>query len=344
MGSSTGRRIVLPLTNKSGGGVIAGDVVIIDTGNDEAFTTTTSANHTGGVGIAQETIASNGVGRVLIGGYAALVNVTASVTRGYYGATSTTVKQAAAAASRGAGSFCQFLTGGATPTARVFAPDLAAAAGNVASDAIWDAAGDTVVGTGADTAGRLAKGVAGGVYAMGNGAVIWNAGTSFPASKATGDRYWRTDLGLEFYWDGTRWVTTHLYREGPNVVIGGSNVGAGYATATGLMNAFWSGWSPDYDIWIVALYLTYYNVGTNNGSNYWTYQLTKYDSAFSATSIVTANTSADAGGTLYGKKIAVGAAVANATYPILGFDLSVKTLSPGGIRTTVELAYRLIGV
>src|SRR3954463_1026218 len=102
MASTSGRRIVVPLTNKSGGGVIAGDVVIIDTSNDSAFTTTTSAAFTGGVGVAQETIANNATGRVLIAGYAALVNVSASVTRGQYGTTHTVAKQAVGTASRGA--------------------------------------------------------------------------------------------------------------------------------------------------------------------------------------------------------------------------------------------------
>jgi hypothetical protein len=120
-----GRQTVLPLTNKSGGGVIAGDVVIGDTSNNDAFTTTTSAAFTGIVGIAQETIASNASGRVLVGGYAALVNVNASVTRGHYGATHTVAKQAAdAGASRTAGTFVQFLTGGTTPDGLVFNPDL----------------------------------------------------------------------------------------------------------------------------------------------------------------------------------------------------------------------------
>jgi hypothetical protein len=115
-----GRQVVVPLTNKSGGGVIAGDVVIIDTTNNDAFTTTTSASFTGVVGIAQETIASNATGRVLMSGYAALVNVPASVTRGHYIFTHTVAKQATGAASRAAGAFGQFLTGGTTPDAHLF--------------------------------------------------------------------------------------------------------------------------------------------------------------------------------------------------------------------------------
>jgi len=83
------------------------------------------------------------------------------------------------------------------------------AAGSVATDTIWDAAGDTVVGTGANTAARLAIGAAGGALSRVNGAVAWNSGTSFPAA-ATGDRYWRTDLGMEFFYDGTQWRSTHV--------------------------------------------------------------------------------------------------------------------------------------
>jgi len=85
-----------------------------------------------------------------------------------------------------------------------------AGTGSVATDAIWDAAGDLAVGSGADTATKLAKGSAGAVLAMGNGSLIWNAGTSFPGSKATNDRYFRTDIGEEYYWDGTRWASLEV--------------------------------------------------------------------------------------------------------------------------------------
>lgn len=117
MASTRGRQVVIPMTNKSGGSVAAGDVVIIDTGNDAAFTTTTSARSEVSLGVAQETIANNAVGRVLVEGYAALINVPASVTRGHYIETHTVAKQATGNSTRRSGSFGQFLTGGTTPTA-----------------------------------------------------------------------------------------------------------------------------------------------------------------------------------------------------------------------------------
>lgn len=109
--------VILTLTNKSGGSVAAGDVVVIDTSNNTAFTTTTTGQAEVSVGIAQATIASNASGAVLVAGFAALVNVPASVTRGHYVETHTVVKQATGSATRRAGSFGQFLTGGTTPTA-----------------------------------------------------------------------------------------------------------------------------------------------------------------------------------------------------------------------------------
>jgi hypothetical protein len=117
MPNTYGRQVVEALTNKSGGAVAAGDVVIIDTSNDGAFTTTTTARSEVTIGIVQEAIASNATGRVLLSGYAALVNVPASVTRGHFVETHTVAKQATGSSTRRSGSFGQFRTGGTTPTA-----------------------------------------------------------------------------------------------------------------------------------------------------------------------------------------------------------------------------------
>jgi hypothetical protein len=47
------------------------------------------------------------------------------------------------------------------------------AGGSVATDAIWDAAGDLAVGTGADTAAKLTKGAAGAALVSGASTVSW---------------------------------------------------------------------------------------------------------------------------------------------------------------------------
>lgn len=165
MPSIFGRGVIDVVTNKSGGSLAKGDVVIVDTANDHAVTTTTTGSSTATIGVVVEEngIANNATGRVQFGGYVALVNVNASVTRGHYGVTHTVAKQAASGgASRVVGAFCQFLTGGTTPTAWLFVqPDGSSAAGNVATDAIWDAKGDLAAGTGANTAAKVTVGANG---------------------------------------------------------------------------------------------------------------------------------------------------------------------------------------
>lgn len=159
MANIYGRQVVLPLTNKSGGSVIAGDVVIIDTTTNDSFTTTTSAASILALGVAAETIASNAVGRIIVEGYAPLVNVSASVTRGNYGTTHTVAKQAVESASRVAGTFLKFLKTSATPSALVYPVDLAGAALTNPMNAI----GDIIQGTTAGAPARLAAPAAGKV-------------------------------------------------------------------------------------------------------------------------------------------------------------------------------------
>lgn len=170
MASLSGRRVVVLLTNKSGGAVVAGDVVIMDSSNNEAFTTTTTLSTTITVGIAQETIANNAIGRVLISGYAALINVNASVTRLNYGATYSVAKQATDVGARAPGTFVQFLKSGTTPSGIVFPTDL----GGTALTNPMSAIGDLIQGTTAGAPARLA--------AVAAGKVLVSAGVTTPVA------------------------------------------------------------------------------------------------------------------------------------------------------------------
>ena len=72
----------------------------------------------------------------------------------------------------------------------------------VATDAIWDTAGDIAVATGADAAAKLAIGNAGGAVRRINATVQWDSRTSSP-TVASGDRWWRSDHAQDYYYDGT---------------------------------------------------------------------------------------------------------------------------------------------
>lgn len=170
-----GRAVDVPMTNKSGGQVIAGDVVIYDSTTNDSFTTTTSAASLLAAGVAQETIASNGVGRIRTYGYCALVLTSGSVTRLDYGATHTVAKQAAdVGASRAAGTFLIFLSSGATPDAIVYPVDLAGAALTNPMSGI----GDLIRGGASGAPTRLAPSAAGKILTDGGAGVTpaWGQG------------------------------------------------------------------------------------------------------------------------------------------------------------------------
>lgn len=99
------------LTNKSGGQVIAGDVVVADTTTAESFKTSTTLGDTTVIGVAAETIAADASGVVLYGGIQDVL-ITGSATLGQFLRQSTTAKKAEATAAKGAGSFGLVLEAG----------------------------------------------------------------------------------------------------------------------------------------------------------------------------------------------------------------------------------------
>lgn len=200
---------------------------------------------------------------------------------------------------------------------------------------IFDAAGDLIVASAADTAARLAIGAAGGAVSRINGAVAWNSGTSNPGSAAAGDRYWRTDLGQEIYFDGTRWVTTTLYRE-PFGIANGMN-GITAETSIGRM----APWATTFDLWLDALYTTTYVATTNNGTNFWGLVIQKAAADDTKTTIASFNTSADTVNNWTQRRTAIGASYVAASFREIDLH-ATPTLSPGAMFWAAAVSYRLI--
>lgn len=96
---------VKKLTNRSGAQRVAGDVVIIDTSNDDSFTTTITAGNVLVLGVVLETVANLATGRIATGGYVGSVKVTGATIRGDYLQTSTTVLKAASSTTFAKGVF-----------------------------------------------------------------------------------------------------------------------------------------------------------------------------------------------------------------------------------------------
>jgi hypothetical protein len=160
-----------------------------------------------------------------------------------------------------------------------------------------------------------------------NAGVAWNSGTSFPGSKATGDRYWRTDLALEFYWDGTRWVTTTLY----SLPFGYPAAPLSPASASTTVRM--GDPHPTLDAWLVDFWAWTYVVTTNDASKYWTLVMSNQTGP---PTLSTISNAADAGiqeSTSLNQVLTAGS----------GIYLAItKVSTPGNIHATPMFSYRLI--
>lgn len=161
------------------------------------------------------------------------------------------------------------------------------------------------------------------------------SGSSFPGSPSSGQFFYHTTRRLEYVYDGTRWLTTQLFTESGDAVLGTSTdptVQGNWVAQTGV----------DGGIYVVEFRFSVYVSTTNNGSNYWIITPGYFNSAFSLTGLGTAqNTSADTVNTFVEKIITVNAVLS--TNARMVQSRLTKNGSPGGIYTAVQYCYRRIG-
>jgi hypothetical protein len=161
-----------------------------------------------------------------------------------------------------------------------------------------------------------------------------DSGTSFPGSPSTNDLFFRTDRGLIYYYDGTRWLTVTLYTqtiESQRVVTPLSS-GNFFETAV---------WTEDYDQYIVDFRATVYVLTTNTGSAYWTLNLNSLDGGAAATLLVSVNTSAISANAWTRLKGTVNALLGTGKD---GIEAEFTTTgSPGTLYVSSMVTYRLVG-
>ena len=155
------RTTVALLTNKSGGALVYGDVVVLDNTNAKGFTTTTtSALSTRGIGVILEPngIANNATGLVALSGWIPKINLNTAATVGQFIKTHTVAGQGTPHSSpQGEGDFGCALQASATPEAILFGtanpPGAAATPGGSNTQVQYNNAGALGGITGATTDG-----------------------------------------------------------------------------------------------------------------------------------------------------------------------------------------------
>lgn len=163
------------------------------------------------------------------------------------------------------------------------------------------------------------------------------SGTAFPAGPATGDHCYRTDRNIEYFYDGTRWLSTTLYSMATPTT--------GFSATAILLQELLTPESTDK--WIENVYVTPLIAagGTDlDASNNWVGGLFKFGTGGAGTSIGTFAT-IDSGASGGGYRTPITYAV-NA---LLGLTYSgiritwTKTGTPGQLTAPVAVTYRLVG-
>lgn len=168
-------------------------------------------------------------------------------------------------------------------------------------------------------------------------AEIAQRGTSFPGSPATNDRFFRTDRGILYYYDGTRWLSVTLYSQPLSV---GDAVLPITANGTPLRMATMGSF---YDWYLVDLFTTLRPITTNDGSNFWTAALRKFQINTTNTTIVTVSTAAYTASDWTSARTAINALMNNGTtHNMLDLNCN-KTGAPGNLYAMASITYRLVG-
>jgi hypothetical protein len=181
---------------------------------------------------------------------------------------------------------------------------------------------------------------------------LWSAGllqsdqsavTVMPPFPATGVRVWRSDLSMEFFYDGTRWLSTTLY----NMAVPNNDNGGPFPiAASAVIGRFvHPGLAPALDVYWVSQATSFFVSGGTalSGSHKWVVTLDKVDSASANTAIATLNIASGASSVWRTDVTALGVVNDEATYYTYR-AAATKTGTPGPLYYESQLLYRLVAV
>jgi len=155
--------------------------------------------------------------------------------------------------------------------------------------------------------------------------LLRTGGTAFPGSPASGDIFWRSDLRMDCFYDGTRWLSKDLMTyqiTSLRMVIP--------FTSNQSVNASWPR-ADGGDIYIEDVWCDTYVATTNSGSAYWTINFN---------GILSLSTISNSPNVVVREQSAVDAVHNNGSSWMQADFAKVST--PGNIYGTVSFTYRWV--
>lgn len=168
-----------------------------------------------------------------------------------------------------------------------------------------------------------------------------DSGTSFPSSPTTGRRRFRTDLGLEFFFDGTRWLSSELFVATDSASDGLVPFSTTPITGGRFQNP---GLGRGLDAWIESIAVVFFVAagGTALGASHkWVGVSDKRDAANAATTITTHNIDSGASATWRNSVVASGT-VWSVSSHYAGHIVWTRTGTPGNLYAMTTFNCRLI--
>ncbi len=162
------------------------------------------------------------------------------------------------------------------------------------------------------------------------------AASAFPSDGVTNERLYRHDRDIQYFFDGTRWLSQNLF----HMSMSPGDIIPANQTATGVTGGRFAPPTQDYDCWLETLYVATYIASGNTSAAYWSFALMKTDGV-SSTAVGTTTTQSDASATWISEKLAINALLGTAN-DIIELNAS-KTSTPGNWYMSASLSYRLVG-
>lgn len=160
------------------------------------------------------------------------------------------------------------------------------------------------------------------------GVIALAAGTSFPGTPATGDHFYRSDRNIQYFYDGTRWLSAQLM----SIAIG-----EGVSTATTGTQYHAVPWTGVYDIYLDSFSYTSFRTAAGE----WDITVNWVSASNVSTALGTVDGNGTPTSTWLAGTVAIGSVLSSSARSLSMVRTNVS--GAASFFATVEIFYRLVG-